>query len=639
MPKMLCCNSCPPVSRTVVSVSRTEANLITCKSCDHSSSTIYYDSVLYNLFDYLLLVTPLKMASNIEEYFTRDDSEIEDYDSDVSMNDVYQFDPPSSDSEELINQRRINRKRPRKLSTSSEEETSEVPADIEIAHQTGKLLWSKTNLEPKLHIFDEQNAGVKGDLNPESTPLDAFQMTFSEELVAQITEQTNNYFKYVQQCTAYKKNSRLVNWKDASVPEMYVFLCISMLMPRSKKLTLNEYWSMDELLKSDIFRKLMARDRYMVLLQMLHFNDNNTASDDPLVKIQPVIDKLKVSFSQSFAPYKYLCIDESLLLYKGRCYFKQYIPSKRSRFGIKLFLLCDCKTNYVLDFIIYTGQKTNITKSNTAIGISGDVVMTLLQPYLGKGHALITDNWYTSPGLYTLLHENKTNAFGTVRRNRKEMPHMEEKLKRGEMCYRSTDILLAMKWHDKKEVWMLSSAHAAALIETEKRDYRSGLYKKKPSCIVDYNSNMGAVDRVDMILSTLNSLRKTIKWYKKLFFHLLDLAVYNAYILYKKSTPSKQKFSEFHLTLIREILRKYFQRRSNVGGGKRKSEDLPFRLIDRHFPSKCPNRADTTQLSRRKCVVCVKHKRRSDTRYECKKCDVGLCIDNCFEIFHTQLNY
>ena len=24
---------------------------------------------------------------------------------------------------------------------------------------------------------------------------------------------------------------------------------------------------------------------------------------------------------------------------------------------------------------------------------------------------------------------------------------------------------------------------------------------------------------------------------------------------------------------------------------------------------------------------------------ECRKCDVGLCIDNCFEISHTQLNY
>lgn len=172
------------------------------------------------------------MASNIEEYFTRDDSEIENYDLGDLMNDVYQFDPPSSDSEESIDQR-INRKRPRILSTSSEEKSSEVPANIETSYQTGILLWSKTNLMPKLHIFDEQNAGVKGNLNPESTPLDAFQMIFSEELVAQITEQANNYFKCVQQCTAYKKNSLLTNWKDVSVPGMYVFLCISMLMPRS----------------------------------------------------------------------------------------------------------------------------------------------------------------------------------------------------------------------------------------------------------------------------------------------------------------------------------------------------------------------------------------------------------------------
>lgn len=98
---------------------------------------------------------------------------------------------------------------------------------------------------------------------------------------------------------------------------------------------------------------------------------------------------------------------------------------------------------------------------------------------------------------------------------------MEEKLKRVEICHRSTDILLEIKWHGKTEVWMFSFAHVASLIVTEKTYYHSGLYKKKPSCIVEYNSNMGTVDRVDMILSTLNSLRNTIKWYEKLFFHLL----------------------------------------------------------------------------------------------------------------------
>ncbi|CAL7937381.1 unnamed protein product [Xylocopa violacea] len=237
----------------------------------------------------------------------------------------------------------------------------------------------------------------------------------------------------------------------------------------------------------------------------------------------------------------------------------------------------------ILRYLHFTDNST--ARTEDPIGIFGDVAMTLLQPNLGKGHTVITDNWYTSPRLYTLLHKNKTNAFGTVRKSRKEMPHMDEKLKRGEICYESTDILLAMKWHDKKEVWILSSAHAATLIETEKRDYRTGLNKKKLSCIADYNSNMGAVDRVDMILSTLNSVRKSVKWYKKLFFHLLDLAIYNAYILYQNSTGSKQKFSEFHIALIKDILRKYPQNRSMAGGEKRKSEDLPFRAYE-DYPGK-----------------------------------------------------
>ena len=28
-----------------------------------------------------------------------------------------------------------------------------------------------------------------------------------------------------------------------------------------------------------------------------------------------------------------------------------------------------------------------------------------------------------------------------------------------------------------------------------------------------------------------------------------------------------------------------------------------------------------------------------ETQYECSKCKVALCIDNCFEIFHTQKDY
>ena len=192
-----------------------------------------------------------------------------------------------------------------------------------------------------------------------------------------ITNETNKYYQFVNESSNKKPYSRIKNCKKASINEMYAFLEIIMLMPRMKKLSSKDYWSNDEFLKTPIFHKIMSRDRFMVLLQMLHFNDNHFESEDPLIKLKPIIDSLKNSFAKAFYPYKELCIDESLLLFKGRCYFKQFIPSKRSRFGIKSFVLCDCKTNYTLDYIVYTSKKTEIESSSTTIGKSGDIVMTL----------------------------------------------------------------------------------------------------------------------------------------------------------------------------------------------------------------------------------------------------------------------
>jgi Transposase IS4 len=153
-----------------------------------------------------------------------------------------------------------------------------------------------------------------------------------------------------------------------------------------------------------------------------------------------------------FYPYEKLCIDESLLLFKGRCHFKQYIPNKRSRFGIKSFLICDCKTGFVQDFIIYSGKKTEIESSKLAkdLGKSGEVVLILLKPYLGKGHTVITDNWYTSPNLYRVLSENHTNGFGTAKKNRKGMPIIDEKLQKGEWAIRSSENMMELKFCDKK---------------------------------------------------------------------------------------------------------------------------------------------------------------------------------------------
>lgn len=45
---------------------------------------------------------------------------------------------------------------------------------------------------------------------------------------------------------------------------------------------------------------------------------------------------------------------------------------------------------------------------------------------------------------------------------------------------------------------------------------------------------MSGIDRYDHILFYNSNPRKTNKWYKKVMFHLLDIAMYNSYNLYKK---------------------------------------------------------------------------------------------------------
>jgi hypothetical protein len=58
---------------------------------------------------------------------------------------------------------------------------------------------------------------------------------------------------------------------------------------------------------------------------------------------------MMTNFSDILMPYRNLSIDESLIKFKGRLSWKQYIPSKRSRFGMKTFTIVDAKTGFILN--------------------------------------------------------------------------------------------------------------------------------------------------------------------------------------------------------------------------------------------------------------------------------------------------
>ena len=72
-------------------------------------------------------------------------------------------------------------------------------------------------------------------------------------------------------------------------------------------------------------------------------------------KVRTIVNMIRERFNSVYYPPENLTIDESLVLYKGRLLFKQYIKSKRSRFGIKMFELATA-SGILLDFIIYQGN-------------------------------------------------------------------------------------------------------------------------------------------------------------------------------------------------------------------------------------------------------------------------------------------
>ena len=170
------------------------------------------------------------------------------------------------------------------------------------------------------------------------------------------------------------------------------------------------------------------------------------------------------------------------------------------------------------------------------------------------------------------------------------MPKFTKKLKRGETeCYRKK-MLLALKWSDKRDVSMLTTVNTPAIVNTSKKHYATGEFVRKPECVVSYTKNMGAVDKTDMQISLTECTRKTRKWYRKLFFHLIDMCLYNAFVLYKVNNSNKKvQFIEFRTNVAEQLLELHRPLRIRNTGGRPSiaipSDTNPLRLVGKLVPS------------------------------------------------------
>jgi len=152
---------------------------------------------------------------------------------------------------------------------------------------------------------------------------------------------------------------------------------------------------------------------------------------------------------------------------------------------------------------------------------------------------------------------------------------------------------------------------------------------------------MLGVDRQDQVLSTFPIMRRTVKAYKKIFFYLLDMTLYNAFCIFKKIKKiKKMHFTDFRLNLVEQILTTVTIP-TKTSPGRAPINPSPLRLQAKqwaHFPMKVPPTASKLHPTRA-CKVCTSHKKRSETAWMCDRCQVPLHLEKCFKDFHTKLNY
>ena len=117
------------------------------------------------------------------------------------------------------------------------------------------------------------------------------------------------------------------------------------------------------------------------------------------------------------------------------------------------------------------------------------------------------------------------------------------------------------------------------------------------------------------------------------FFHYLEEAVFNAFIIYKNYHPQpKYTFMEFKLEIIRSVL-------GDAGSHVEPSSEFD-RLKGRHFAEVIPA-TEKKEKPQKKCVVCWKRKVQKESPYQCSQCDdrPGLWPASCFMIYHTKAIY
>jgi len=408
--------------------------------------------------------------------------------------------------------------------------------------------------------FPHDKVGITFNSDDYKKEIDYFELFFTPKVYETIISESNRYFeeKYIKPQTKYGTGTWQYQYlrKKIDLADFKSYLAVLLGMSIIELPQKRCYWSKDPKIKQEYIASIMPRLRFEMITAALHLKEDVGEMQNNLTKITPFISLLSESFTKNYIMSQNIAIDESMIAFKGRSEYRFYMPMKPVKFGFKLHCLCESDTGYCYNYILDVGKK-NIKKLFQAEEKEEEVpkdyinyiVETLMKSLPFSGYNLFLDSWYNSVEIAKRLAYKGFTVTGTIKSNASNLPKtaMKINLKLGEKEIRSSDLLSFTRWTDKKEMKLISSIYSG-----EKQVNHGKKDKEMPEVVKEYTTYMRGVDIMDQHLESLNIKQKSNKWWKPIFYHIFEITINNAFILFSQSKREECRY-KFKTNLIEQL--------------------------------------------------------------------------------------
>lgn len=440
------------------------------------------------------------------------------------------------------------------------------------------------------------------------TPEDALFLLFDTEVIDLVMVFTNLYGK-----------RHIKVWKDIDTVEMKSFIGLLFLSGLNKQgiSDYRDFW--DPMFGIPLFSATMCKTRFQEIMRCLRFDDKrNRNIGDKFAPIRTLWEKVMSNLQNRYIPGENLTIDEQLVPYRGRVSFRQYMPSKPDKYGMKVWWICDSKNAYPLLGIPYLGKEGGARATN----LGKTVVLDLVKKYEQTGRNITMDNFFSSKELCEELLQKGLTMVGTMRKNKRCIPQEFQKDKsRPEFSslFGFTKKMTLVSYVPKKlkSVVLLSSMHHTTNTEPTQNS--------KPEIILYYNSTKGAVDTLDQMCHYYSTKRKTRRWPLAMFQNIVDVVGVAAKIIFeeknvnwRQQNSTNRRFN-FLKELVLDLINPQIKRRSE--------EVLHRRSTALAISTVLPSTTSAASNKRKRCHICPYAKGRMSQQI-CNNCQNNVCTEH-----------